>query len=430
MSSSIVRGMPYGTMNYEYDTSNGVFGSILPTVVSQLQLYAPPVADSNVTLTCSKSRNSDDDNEILVQKSVKVIFFQSDITWLIFYSHPVYVRCYDISAGTTDTPFVIQATRLANITNPSDVSIFTSRIALMNNCTLGTNPGHCKNGRPTDMSSYDELLHKHADVYPGINTKIDYTFFSDEVEDGGEYAYLQYDWDAHHVQTGKFTPENGISSAGLLMYSLPHHREIMRSQSISPNSFEFDDGTSHCTPALNGNACIVDGAAWVLKENLMHEPSFYAPRPPMASAILNLANAINEDIKFRIPDYFLHGAGDTYFSGKILAKLSRILLISEEVKEICSKPKKYGKSYVHACSKVKLPTKREFNDALDNLRSGTEIWINGTAETPFVYDDKWGGICSCGCLFNGETQRCDNAYPNCPAFQDPGLDFGHGKVLI
>lgn len=135
----------------------------------------------------------------------------------------------------------------------------------MNNCTNGINPSHCKNGLPSDRSSFEKLLHLHADVYPGRNSKIDYTFFSDEVEDGGTFAYLQYDWDAHHVQRGKFTPETGMSDAGLLMYSLPHHREIMHSQSISPNKFTFDGGVMHCTPSLNGDACIVDGAAWVLK---------------------------------------------------------------------------------------------------------------------------------------------------------------------
>jgi len=74
---------------------------------------------------------------------------------------------------------------------------------------------------------------------------------------------------------------------------------------------------------------------------------------------------------------------------------------------------------------VTLPSEVQMEDAIGHLRSSTEIWINGTAETPFVYDDKWGGICSCGCLFNGDTQSCDNQYPNCPAFEDPGLDFGH-----
>lgn len=128
MYSSIVRGMPYGTMNYQYDASNGAFGAILPTVVSQIQLYSPPVADSKFELVCSKGRGRfDNTTEQLVKKSVKIIFLESDITWVVFYSHPVYVRCYDMTTDTTNTPFVIQATRLANSTNVD--LLFTSRVS-------------------------------------------------------------------------------------------------------------------------------------------------------------------------------------------------------------------------------------------------------------------------------------------------------------
>ena len=61
------------------------------------------------------------------------------------------------------------------------------------------------------MSEFGDLLEKHANIYPGQNTKIDYTFFSDNVNERDSYDYLQYDLDAHHVKRGKFTPENGIS---------------------------------------------------------------------------------------------------------------------------------------------------------------------------------------------------------------------------
>ena len=389
--------------------------------MSHIPLYFAPVADSTSQLHCSTTKDTENSQmEQLVHKSVEVVFRESDATWLIFYSHPVYVRCYEDSSSAA---FVIQATRLANATQELNESIFTSRVALMNNCTMGTNPSHCTDARPSNKTDYGELLHKHADVYPGKSSKIDYTFSSEEIEDGGDYAYLQFDFDAHHVRNGKLTPKDDLNE-GLIMFSLPHHREMMDSQSVSPNKYTFENDETHCTPSLNGDVCLVEGSSWVLKEYLV-EPSFNAPRPPLASAIRNLSNAISKDIHFRIPGYFLRGAGDTYFSGKILAKLGRILLITRELEGICAKAQRHGADYVLACRDIQLPTSQEFNEALDHLRSGTEIWINGTAETPFVYDEKWGGICSCGCDFNDKTQSCDNAYPDCPAFSDPGLDFGH-----
>ncbi len=53
------------------------------------------------------------------------------------------------------------------------------------------------------------------------------------------------------------------------------------------------------------------------------------------------------------------GAGDTYFSGKMLAKLARILIVAEEV---------------GATQDVHQPL---FTDALARLRAGVEIWLNG-----------------------------------------------------
>ncbi len=184
--------------------------------------------------------------------------------------------------------------------------------------------------------------------------------------------------------------------------------------------------TKFCASSLNGDACIVQGSTWVLKEDLYGTPSFFAPRPPMASVLPKLTKALMQDIEFRVPEWFARGAGDTYFSGKILAKLARILTIYSEVKDICHHSDMYDSEYKEHCELAMLPSTKQFEDALDHLRNSTEVWINGKAETPFVYDSKWGGLVSCGCDFNESTKRCNNMVPNCPALSDPGLDFGHG----
>ena len=52
----------------------------------------------------------------------------------------------------------------------------------------------------------------------------------------------------------------------------------------------------------------------------------------------------------------------------MLAKLARILLVADQIGGV---------------------TKDEFNNALARLRSGVEIWLNGSAESPFLYDTAW-----------------------------------------
>jgi hypothetical protein len=227
MSSSIVRGMVYGTMHYHYE-GNGNNGGLaasnaLPTVVSQIGLASPPRSDTGDELKCSYEGKVG--NEVLVEKSIEIIFSESDYTWLVFYSEPVYVRCfefYDTEAITHLSPsFVLQATRLAsNDTLVDSDNVLTSRVALMNNCTRGTSPSHCVRGQPSNRTEWGALLRKHAEVYPGKQTQVDYTFFSDDKDDGGDYAYLQFDWDARRVSDRKAIKEADTSNADLLMYSL------------------------------------------------------------------------------------------------------------------------------------------------------------------------------------------------------------------
>lgn len=49
------------------------------------------------------------------------------------------------------------------------------------------------------------------------------------------------------------------------------------------------------------------------------------------------------------------------------------------------------------------------------LKSGVEIWLNGSAESPLLYDRTWGGIVMCGCDFDDKLDKCRNKYPDCPA---------------
>lgn len=169
------------------------------------------------------------------------------------------------------------------------------------------------------------------------------------------------------------------------MFSLPHHRESFTSHpmlSITP------DDKKLCVPTLDGPACLTQGSDWILKDNLIGEPSFLEPRRPMAEFISHLAKAVNKDIHFRVPDYYSAGAGDTYFSGKYLAELARILLITEELMDMCSEVDDNSDKVYKECNNITLPSNEDFDRALHHLRSSTEVWIDGTADIPFVYDTR------------------------------------------
>ena len=87
----------------------------------------------------------------------------------------------------------------------------------MNNCTYGRNPSYCSKNEARDGSGWSTLLKKHANVYPGKNTKIDYTFFSEKKHHKGDYSYMQFDWDARRM---KDRLPADPDEEQLLMYSL------------------------------------------------------------------------------------------------------------------------------------------------------------------------------------------------------------------
>jgi endo-1,3(4)-beta-glucanase len=168
--------------------------------------------------------------------------------------------------------------------------------------------------------------------------------------------------------------------------------------------------------------------------------SFTARRPPEAEAIPALADAIAQDIHYSLSNNMLRGAADTYFSGKILSKVARVILVASELKKLSTGIKEVQMLYddideeslslsIQAATLVDLPSDEDIIAAVEQLKKGVQIWLNGEAEAPYVYDRSWGGLVNCGCNFVGKGDKgvCNNTFPDCPALADVNEDFGNGK---
>jgi endo-1,3(4)-beta-glucanase len=201
------------------------------------------------------------------------------------------------------------------------------------------------------------------------------------------------------------------SSNGLLMFALPHHQELLRST--------HKIYTTGCVWTMHGEACPVIGKSWLLQETT-RPVKFEATEPYKQEALDILRTSVLEDLNYQIPINYQRGAGDTYFSGKMLAKLARIIEIGDEVSKLTPEDasevfSKWQSSYqpLHA-------------RALEHLTAGVEVWLNGSALAPLAYDESWGGMVGCGCDFDGDTNTCRNVFPNCPALLDAGQNYGSG----
>ena len=215
MRTNVLRGMPYGTMEY----GRGV----VPTIASET-VAKPPLIDGLTRMKCGTLDPAE--NQILaanstqsfhVNEEVELYFPESDFTWLVFFSRPVFVQCYinpvklvgsislppgTVAASNHENPSAFQlrvdpvgTTDLESYEEPLIV-----RIALANNCTSGTNVNFCSQNKARDQSNFTSVLRDHAEVYPTSAT-VKYVF-SEPVgglrpeSPDGKSAYLFFDWAA------------------------------------------------------------------------------------------------------------------------------------------------------------------------------------------------------------------------------------------
>jgi len=320
------------------------------------------------------------------------------------------------------------------------------RLALVNNCTTAkSDPMFCSffvdpvdysqgPHEPHNRTSWAKLLRQHAGVWPSVDAAPLFVFpaerrfspVSGELLMQESTLDLQIDWgvrtffvDSSEESKANYenddaayksalangiapsfaevvNPLNAPGALELLMLALPHHRDALTPTAESSNAVVGPGLGGGCAPTLHGEACAAVGSIWSLSETLFNV-SFYAPDPMRPELYQDLSDALDEDLTFDLPDNYRRGAGDTYFSGKMLAKLARIVIISDQM----------GADFLN-----------RRNEAVKRLAKGVTVWLDGTSENPFIYDDTWGGLASCGCDYNEETTKCNNVFPDCPAVKD------------
>lgn len=407
MRAAVVRGAPYTSMEYLRAT---------PRLHSERPVSgALHVDGGSKTLLCGEE-GAFSTEPVWVEKELRMQFEQSDYTWLVFVSEPAFFKCATSNAmasenqkGTTSKPFF-------ELRAMEPMTRGMMRVAMGNNCTAGKNPTTCSElGKSWDQSDFMDLLRKHSDVYPTSEADVEFTFpVQSEVE---EELRLIFNWRPALMSKLKdlqdddrFYPalntQNGLApEIELLTYAIPHQQERLRFV-IGSSNFVHQHG---CVPTIHGQACPAVGGLWSMLEHL-HRVSLHADRVPRPELIEPIKKALQKDILYEIPANYRIGAGDTYFSGKMLGKLARILVVAGDVGGVDDKLFKAG---------------------VERLKSGVEVWLNGSAAATMTYDTAWGGIVSCGCDYEYDkvkypNGRCKNTFPNCPSLTDPGQNFGAG----
>jgi endo-1,3(4)-beta-glucanase len=384
MKSTLVRGSPYVTMIY--DMSNRVVSEgVLPTMHWKLDTSELPIVDGSRTVDCRS------EPVFTVERDLELAFFNSNQRWMLFFSRPVQLQCQNVPG----TPTIFQ---VSESESNYDDSLLIIRGALI------VSSSNTADDKEVFRESYTNQLKASADVFPGQSTSIALSF-----NEEADSARISFDWDAQTMSAGNANQMVSRNTDEMIMFALPHHRETLAGK-VSPTL---------CTVSMMGSACLVEGNVWNMYETLP-DVDFRAARHPDPLYVPILAEALLDDVRYQIPSNFQSGAADTYFSGKTTAKLARILLVNEEIQELCAS----NSDYLEACDDLELSGEEEITEALNQLRESVTVWVRTNSQSPFVYDNAWGGLVSCGCLYN--NGECTNVFPECPAFTDQGLNFGNG----
>lgn len=403
MASPIVRGSPYATFE---------FRGVTPKLTWQHPLASEAVVDGMHPVSCAGG-------EVLrVEREIELNFATSDATWLVFFSAPTDVFC---NSTNVVSPFSQWPSTTLRVLQPM-AGVGVVRAALVTSCASGKNPITCAPFPDADTDDFvpppgvlgvaspnrefADLLRVHADVYPTDNADVHYSWPDIERHSSARYFMvdespmtLVFDWGVKDM-----TRLNSEPTTEVLMYALPHQLDSLVANAASTNA-KFETQTHGCVQTLHGRACPVAGSSWTMIEHLA-AVSFDAPRKPRKEMLRAILQASEEDLAYEIPDNYARGAGDTYFSGKMLAKLARIVCVAVDVG---ADPALIDK-------------------AVKRLGDGVAVWLGDAGEAPLKYDPAWGGLVSCGCDYDDETESCKNdaAAGECPALSDEGQNFGHG----
>ena len=252
----------------------------------------------------------------------------------------------------------------------------------MTGCTLSSPPKEIAirvAHNPTD------LYYKYRDVYPiGCDVQVDVNSDDDdETNQKDGHASILFNWN-----TAALDGSDDGDEDDLVIFALPHHRQILSSHTKINNDFQLQIG-------LVGNVNGVMGNSWKMEETLS---SLYWWRIGEVFTA-NQTDQILFQLQVDMPNSPIMNVTDPYGFGKEIARLGRLALIADE----------FGQ--VNSSVIIRNYMKISLESAL-----GIENEDGVVNSDPLKYEGTYGGVCS--------TNGLDT--PGEPWAPGGAADYGNG----
>lgn len=379
MTVPLVRGSPYITAEYTSTT---------PQISSEQGLVQ--TGDVAFILVDGKAQVCDE-TTLYTGMVFAFDFKESGATWLIFAPENSTWVCYHEPFSLVAVTPLNGAVRVALASRGSGKTA-SNEAASGSPETIANNP---------ETSAYVKLLVEHAGNYPA-SSQVNFAV-------KGDVGTVTWDWEVRQL--------TGWRSEQLLQLAWPVHLPLFSTEV----RHAAEDHPATPFRDLRGPATAVVGNRWELHYELFPDVSLSAPRPIAKTYREDLLQALRgdqgamwsgqlPDSDFDLPLQYQVGLGDTYFSGKMLARLGRLISIADDLGE----------------------SKEPYFDRMVNrLTRRLEVWLKDDTPAPLIYDTSWGGLIHCGCIYEDCDGRCtphcknDKSLEGCPALLDVGMNFGN-----
>ena len=405
MTSPIVRGSPYVTMEYNNmpvtlrTYQNDGFFAISadnhpPVMIEEGQRFTGKTFRFMITVRDFSYGDKQKGDAYPIRYFEYILFASSPITFE-FAKRPIGDPAFVLQTVNNQTGVIEKFSGIIRIAYAGAETVQTTDLAIARQAGLAAMTNH-------KFATSEKMLSDYANVYP---TGVDIKLSADN-----QNGQVIFDWKTKRMDGSPSNPSDPILMMAFEKNQLPYLIKVTQG-----------DPNYHLT-TLRGTMVPVIGESWALNvpfstelsdNNLWHgsKPIPAALKPELQAALTSDIAWLQKPFAYPRPAIYISARNDSYAFGKQVARIARLALIADALGDTASRDIALGK--IKEALSLWFPKTEPSNDKI------------GAKQSYMRYDDKFGGIVTAraasspdNCQYDGTAQKNQCGY---------NLDFYNGQ---